>query len=403
MTGQQFFDSNQFPDRRGTSSVKWDTMASRYGRDDLIPLWVADMDFPSPPCIQEALSKAVNFGIYAYYAPPVSYQDAFLAWERSHHKVSPKREWLRFTPGVVTGIYWAISSLTAPGDAIAILTPCYYPFMDAVKDTNRNLVCSDLVHTEQGYTVNLADFESKVRKHHVKMFLLCSPHNPVGHVWSQEELDAILDICARYRVLVVSDEIHQDIVFNGHTHLSCLRYEALLDQIIVLTSASKTFNIAGLQNSFAVIPNEDLRRRFDAYVKTIRIKKGVSLGYIAAEAGYTHGGPWLTEVLAYLQGNYDVLKKILTDAFPKIRIDPLESTYMIWVDLGAYVTSEQLVPLVLNDARLAVDFGSWFWPQELVPANEAHIRINVATSRANVELAAHRLTDAIQKLHRQED
>lgn len=393
----QIFDTTHFPERRHTNSVKWDGLTPRYGRNDLLPLWVADMDFSAPPCIIEALRKAVDFGVLGYFAPPVSYQSAFLNWELTHHQVTADREWLRFTPGVVTGIYWSISALTKPGDAVAILTPCYYPFMDAVTDTGRRLICSNLIHTAAGYTVNLADFEEKVRREQVKMLLLCSPHNPVGHVWKEPELLGLLDICARYNVLVVSDEIHQDIVFNGNTHLSCLRFSAYQDRVIMLTSASKTFNIAGLQNSFAVIPNEQLRKDFDAYVKTIRIKKGVSLGYVAVEAGYTGGGEWLAEVLAYLQGNYDLLKRKLTEALPKIHIDPLESTYMIWVDLSAYVAPEELVPVVQDQAKLAVDFGFWFWPKNQVPAGDAHIRINIATSRDNVALAADRLVAAIRR------
>lgn len=393
----QVFDTTQFPDRKHTNSVKWDTLAGKYGRDDLIPLWVADMDFPSPPCIKEALQKAVDFGVFGYFAPPQSYQDAFLRWEKEHHHVSAHREWLRFTPGVVTGIYWSISSLTAPGDAVAILTPCYYPFMDAVTDTGRRLICSNLVHTEAGYTIDLEDFEEKIRAERVKMFLLCSPHNPVGHVWRDTELQSILNICAKYDVLVISDEIHQDIVFPGYTHRSCLGLEQYLDRIIVLTSASKTFNIAGLQNSFAVIPNPELRRRFDAYVKTLRIKKGVSLGYIAAEAGYTGGAAWLEEVLAYLKGNYTLLRELLTKALPQIHMDPLESTYMIWVDLSAYVAPKDLENLVRDEAKLAVDFGFWFWPKELVPEQDAHIRINIATSRDAVRKAGENLIAAIQK------
>lgn len=391
----QMLDVEHFPERRHSNSVKWDTMATKYGREDLLPLWVADMDFPSPPCIREALRKAADFGVFGYYAPPTSYQDAFLNWEAVHHKVTLRREWLRFTPGVVTGIYWSISSLTAPGDAVMILTPCYYPFMDAVKDTGRRLVCSNLLHTSDGYTVDLTDFEKKIRAEQVKMLLLCSPHNPVGHIWKKEELLGMLEICRQYNVLVISDEIHQDIVFNGCEHLSCMRFPEYRDRCILLTSASKTFNIAGLQNSFAVIPNDMLRQKFDVYVKSVRIKKGVSMGYIAAEAGYTGGAAWLEEVLEYLKGNYDLLKQMLTEALPDIRIDPLESTYMIWVDLSAYVNPEKLVPLVRDEARLAVDFGFWFWPDGQMPAGDTHIRINIATSRDNVVLAAKRLISAI--------
>lgn len=392
----QSFQPENLPERRHTNSVKWDTMMGRYGRDDLLPLWVADMDFPSPPCIIEALRSAVDFGVFGYFSPPSSYHDAFLNWEQTRHGVTVDRDWLRFTPGVVTGIYWAISALTAPGDAVAILTPCYYPFMDAVTDTGRRLISSDLVHTEQGYTLDLADLEHKVRTQQVKMLLLCSPHNPVGHVWKETELLGLLELCARYDVLVVSDEIHQDIVFNGCTHLSALRYPHYFDRTITLTSASKTFNIAGLQNSFAVIPNGALRTSFDAYVKTLRVKKGVSMGYLAAEAGYAGGAAWLEEVLEYLRGNYDLLKQELTGALPDIHIDPLESTYMIWVDLSAYVSADRLVEIVQHQAKLAIDFGFWFWPNDQVPPNDAHIRINIATSRDNVKLAAERLIAAIQ-------
>ncbi|MGE4276675.1 MAG: MalY/PatB family protein [Lawsonibacter sp.] len=391
----QSFEPTKIPERRHTNSVKWDAMTERYGRDDLLPLWVADMDFPSPPCIIEALRQAADLGVFGYFSPPSSYQEAFINWERTRHDVTVERDWLRFTPGVVTGIYWAISALTAPGDTVAILTPCYYPFMDAVTDTGRRLICSDLVHTEQGYTVDLADFEHKVQTQQVKMLLLCSPHNPVGHVWKEPELLGLLEICARYHVLVISDEIHQDIVFNGCTHLSSLRYPRYFDRVITLTSASKTFNIAGLQNSFAVIPNEALRTRFDAYVKTLRVKKGVSMGYLATEAGFTGGAAWLDEVLDYLQGNYDLLKKELTDALPGIHIDPLESTYMIWVDLSAYVAADQLVQVVQDQAKLAIDFGFWFWPKDQLPS-DSHIRINISTSRANIKLATERLIAAIQ-------
>ncbi len=392
----ELFQFDRIPDRSHTNSVKWDTMENRYGRGDLLPLWVADMDFPSPPCVINALKKSAEFGVFGYFAPPASYYEAFMCWEGEHHDVAVQRDWLRFTPGVVTGIYWSISALTAPGDGVAILTPCYYPFMDAVKDTGRRLVCCELNQTENGYTVDLTALEAALSGQQVRMLLLCSPHNPVGHVWREAELQGILTLCARYGVLVVSDEIHQDIVFPGYPHFSVLRFAEHLDRVVMLTSASKTFNIAGLQNSFAVIPDETVRRQFDAYVKSLRIKKGVSMGYVAAEAGFKEGAPWLNELLIYLKGNYDLLKRRLTQALPGIHINPLESTYMVWVDLAAYLAQEELVPVVQESARLAVDFGFWFWPKEEVPVDDCHIRINIATSRANIMLAVDRLIQAIR-------
>ena len=373
-------------------------MAGRYGRDDLLPLWVADMDYPSPGCIRDALAKAVAQGIYGYFAPPASYQDAFMAWEKEQHGVSLERAWLRFTPGVVTGIYWSISSLTQPGDAVAILTPCYYPFMDAVKDTGRRLVCSNLTHSEAGYTVDFADLEKKFAEERVKMLLLCSPHNPVGRVWTEEELLGILSLCRKYSVIVVSDEIHQDMVFGGAVHHSCLLYPEYVQNVILLTAASKTFNIAGLQNSFAVIPNDSWREAFDRYVKSVRIKKGVSLGYIAAEAGFRGGLPWLQEVREYIAGNAALLTEMLQREFPAIRVEPLQGTYMMWIDLSAYLKPEQLVEVVQNQAKLAVDFGFWFWPQDQLPAGEAHIRINTAASRENIKKAAEQLCAALRTL-----
>lgn len=397
---KHFFDPAQLPDRRHTNCVKWDTLGSKYGREDLLPLWVADMDFPAPPCIREALRRSVDHGIFGYYAPPESYYDAFIAWEQTRHQVNVQREWLRFSPGVVAGLAWLLSALTAPGDAAAILTPCYYPFMEVIRDTGRRLVCSELVPTaDGGYTVDLEDLEARVQSQQVKALILCSPHNPVGHVWREAELLGILELCRRHGVLVISDEIHQDLVYPGHTHLSCLRFQPYLDRIVMLTSASKTFNIAGLQNSFVVIPHKALRDAFDGYVKTLRAGSGSSLGYVAAEAGYAHGGPWLDEVLACLQGNYVCFRDTLLRALPALRIAPLESTYLAWVDLSAYVTAEHLVPLVQDQARLAVDYGFWFWPEGRQDS-DAHIRINLAASRETLTLAAERLIAAIQALPR---
>ena len=397
----RFFNPALLPDRRNTNSVKWDTLGGKYGREDLLPLWVADMDFPSPPCISEALRRAVDHGIFGYYAPPDSYYDAFIAWEKQRHSTEVRREWLRFTPGVVAGLAWVLSSLTSPGDAVAILTPCYYPFMEVIQNTGRRLVCSELAAApDGGYTVDLEDLEEQVRSQQVQALILCSPHNPVGHVWREAELLGILDLCKRHGVLLISDEIHQDLVYQGYTHLSSLRFQEYLDRMVMLTAASKTFNIAGLQNSFAVIPNKALRGAFDAYVKTLRVSGGSSLGYVAAEAGYAQGGPWLDELLVYLQGNYACFRDALLRALPELRVAPLESTYLAWVDLSAYLTAEQLIPVVRDQARLAVDYGFWFWPEGETARRDVHIRVNLAASREMFPLAAERLAAAIQALPR---
>lgn len=385
------FHPDALPRRRGSNSVKWDSTKSRFGEADLLPVWVADMDFPSPPCVIDALLDAVKFGIYGYYAPPDSYMQAFLKWEKRMHHAEIQPEWVRFTPGVVTGIYWAINALTQPADGILILTPCYYPFMDAVIGNDRKLVCCDLVNQAGCYTIDLEAFERCIREEHVRMFLLCSPHNPVGRVWTPEELSSMFEICRKYQVYVVSDEIHQDITF-GCRHCTSLNAAPDYEKLVLLTAASKTFNLAGFQNSFAVIPNDQVRNAFDGYVKRLRIKKGVFMGYIATEAAFNGGEPWLRETLPFIEENFHFLRHMLTEAYPAITVTPLEGTYMCWVDLGAYVPAQDLQLVVQTKARLAVDYGNWFWPDR---QTDTHIRINIAAARSTIEQTGRQLVHAI--------
>ena len=386
------FNGDNVPYRRSTNSVKWDTLEKKYGDADLLPMWVADMDFPSPPCVIEALKKAVEFGIYAYYAPPDSYFQSFIGWEKRHHHAEVQREWLRFSPGVITGICWCIQALTQSNDSCIILTPCYYPFMNVIQDNDRKLVTSDLINKDGHYTIDFNDFEHKIEAEHVKMFLLCSPHNPVGRVWSREELNHLVEICLRHNVYIISDEIHQDITF-GCRNFSLLRMTDCYSRLVILTAASKTFNLAGCQNSFAVIPDLDVRTRFDAYLKAMHISKGVLFGYIAAETAFNEGEPWLEEVLSYIEDNYKLLSCTLTKALPQIHISPLEGTYMCWLDIGAYIEPQDIRNVVQDSARLAVDYGNWFWPEG--ERKDTHIRINIATSRANVLKAAEQLKKSI--------
>jgi len=388
------FEDN-VPDRRGTGSVKWDTAKKRFGRDGLLPMWVADMDFLSPPCVIQALRDAAEFGIFGYYSPPPAYGRSFIDWEKRRHGVDVQEEWLRFTPGVVTALFWSVQMLTQPGDSCLILTPCYYPFMSAISENGRNLVVSDLIDKDGQYTINFEDFESKIVSQNTKLFLLCSPHNPVGRVWTEEELRRITELCLQHNVIIVSDEIHQDITFTRRHH-SMLHFQDCYDNLIVLTSASKSFNIAGLQNSFAVIPGASIRALFDEYTTKLHQKKGSSLGYFATQAAYENGEPWLEEALSYISQNEYILKKSLTDDLPGIRMSPLEGTYLCWIDLGVYVQAPDIERVVLDMAGLAVDFGHWFWPAG--PLNDTHIRINIATSRSVVELAAEKLKQAIMRI-----
>lgn len=381
-------------DRRNTNCSKWDGVGEIFGKEDLLPLWVADMDFECPECIQESLHKYVNEGIYGYYLTPKEYYESFINWQKRRNQFEINSEWIRYSTGIVTALYWFINILSNPKDSVLILTPCYYPFMDAVIDTGRTLVKSELVKDENDYyTIDFDDFENKIVENDVKVFLLCSPHNPVGRCWKKEELRKLVDICKKYNVYIVSDEIHSDLIMPGNKHIVTYNiasdYE---DHIVTAMSGSKTFNLAGTSNSYIIIKDLEIRKKFDQFIKNIRVIRGASFGYVAQEAGFRGGEAWLEEVIDQIHENYEYLKEQLSFRLPKAKITPLEATYLTWVDLGEYVCGEEIIDKVVNECKLGVDFGAWFLSKERnIP--DTHIRINIATSKENIEEAIKRLVE----------
>ena len=263
-----------YVDRKGTHCEKWDGLGERFGREDLLALWVADMDFRVPQCVLEAEKDYLDTGVFGYYHPSEGYYQAFMDWEQERHGYSVQREWLRFSPGVVPAINWLIQIFTEPQDRVLVLTPVYYPFLHAVRDNDRTLVACQLVHQDGQYTVDLAAFEAAIAENQVRMFIMSSPHNPVSRVWRREELTAMLDICKKHGVLVLSDEIHQDLTFDGHKHIPSATAGDYSHMVITLTAASKTFNLAGCQNAFVVLPDAKLRKAYDAFTKRIHIREG---------------------------------------------------------------------------------------------------------------------------------
>ena len=399
------FEKRYYWDRRGSGCAKWDGMAHSFGGDDLIAMWVADMDFRCPDSVQEAMEKLVKMNTYGYTFPAPSYYSTFVDWEKTRHGCDVKREWIRYTPGVVVGIYRALGALTQPGDACLILSPCYYPFMSAVEDTGRRLVCS-LLRNEGGYyTPDYADFEETIVREDVKAFVFCSPQNPVGRVWKQEEIARLLEICEAHGVYVISDEIHQDLELTGK-HVPVLSAYPCEKFAVLLTAASKTFNLAGLSHSFAVIPDPELRKKYDDYCKPFTGFNANMTGYIAIEAAYRGGMEWLEGCLDLLRRNARLVEDIFAAELPKAVVSPLEGTYLQWVDLSAYLKPDQLLDVVQTRCKLAVDWGHQFFPSESRSAGDlaaveagkqdCHIRLNLATSEANVRLAAERLADALK-------
>lgn len=380
-----------YVDRKGTHCEKWDGLGERFGREDLLALWVADMDFRVPQCVLEAEKDYLDTGVFGYYHPSEGYYQAFMDWEQERHGYSVQREWLRFSPGVVPAINWLIQIFTEPQDRVLVLTPVYYPFLHAVRDNERTLVACQLVHQDGQYTVDLAAFEAAIAENQVRLFIMSSPHNPVSRVWRREELTAMLDICKKHGVLVLSDEIHQDLTFDGHKHIPSATAGDYSHMVITLTAASKTFNLAGCQNAFVVLPDAKLRKAYDAFTKRIHIREGNPFGYIAVEAAYRGGKAWLQQVQEIIWNNYGYLREQLAIHLPKACVTPLEGTYLMWVDFVAYLQPEEMERFFEETCGIAVDYGAWFEGD-----GQSHIRINLATSRENVEKAFSSILQGLQ-------
>lgn len=377
-------------DRRGTDCLKWDFLEKIYGDKDLMSMWVADMDFRCPDCVNDALRGYVDQGVYGYSSLAGRFTDAFVAWERERHGFEVDPAWVKYAPGVVAALHWCILSMTEPGDAVLVLPPVYHPFFDSVEGCGRTLVESNLVFDGRRWRMDLADIERAIVEHNVKMLAFCSPHNPVSRVWERDELDGLLAVCNRHGIVVVSDEIHQDFAFGGARQIPLGSLQT--ERVVMLSSPSKTFNLAGLCNAMAVIPDGELRERWDAFVKRLGVNHGDSLAYIAGTAAYRDGAPWLDAVLDLVEENYRTMRAILLEGLPKLRVVPLEGTYLMWVDFGAYLPVEAEVYRTFfeKECRIAVDYGAMFRGP-----GSPWVRFNLATDPAMVRRAAEAIVHAM--------
>lgn len=381
----------KYVDRKNTDSRKWDGLADSFGSEDLLPLWIADMDFRIDEHIIRAMRNYIELGVPGYYKVPDSYYESFTDWEKNEHGLLLDRDWIRFSPGIVVGFHLAVQVLTDPGDAVLISTPVYYPFTDAIRNNGREIVSSELENRDGRYYIDFEDFESKIIKNNVRAYILCSPHNPVCRVWSEDELRTLLNICRKHNVAVISDEIHQDLVFGDNKNIPALTMSNESDRIITFVAASKTFNIAGLQNSFAIIRNSKLRDEWDAVVKGLRMNQGNALGYIATEAAYRYGKEWLNEVRTIIADNYTYVCDSFARQLPGVVMTPLEGTYLAWADFGAYLSPEEIQPFMQDNCGIAFDYGTWFGGDK----SGSFIRINLATDRSNILEMVNRITEAM--------
>ena len=388
------YDFDRIVDRRGTNCLKYDFARERGKREDVLPLWVADMDFKTAPEILERLQQTVSHGIFGYSESKEDYFRAVQHWYEEHFNWQVERSWLIKTPGVVFALATAIRAFTKEGDAVLLQQPVYYPFSEVIRDNDRVLINSPLKLVNGRYEIDFNDLENKVLANNVKLFLLCSPHNPVGRVWQEWELRKLGDICLRYGVLVVSDEIHSDFTYEGHDHhmLANLSPE-LADITVTCTAPSKTFNLAGLQVSNIFIPNEKLRKQFKKAMNTVGYSQLNLMGLVACQAAYEEGWPWLRDLKAYLAGNLNFVREYLKEHLPQIHLVEPEGTYLIWLDfrdLG--LTEAQREDLIVNKARLWLDSGAMFGAD-----GEGFERINIACPRAILKQAFKQLEKAIKE------
>ena len=381
-------------ERKGTDCLKYDFAVERGMPADILPLWVADMDFRISSYIQDALTAQAAHGIYGYSDSKEDYFAAVRDWMKKKHGWQVEEKWLVKTPGVVFALAMAVRAFTKEGEAVMIQQPVYYPFSSVIKDNGRKLVSNTLVQKEDGhYEMDLADFERKVKEEKVKLFFLCNPHNPVGRVWDRESLLEIGRICVENHVVVVSDEIHADFIFEGTHQVFADLSDKIRDISVTCTAPSKTFNIAGLQVSNIFIANDSLRRRFVKEISAAGYSQVNASGLVACRTAYAQGEEWYQGMMAYVRANIDFAEQYIREQIPEIRMRKPEGTYLLWLDFRRLsLTSEELENLIVKKAGLWLDSGAIFGAR-----GEGFQRINAACTRATLAEALGRIRNAIKK------
>ncbi|MBC2722967.1 MalY/PatB family protein [Desulfosporosinus sp.] len=388
------YDFDRIIDRRQTCSVKWDFNQQIFGCEDVLPLWVADMDFEAPEAVVEALVDRAKHGIFGYSNGMDGYYEALIAWLRDRHSWEIRRDWISFSPGVVFALNELVRSLTKPEDKILIQSPVYPPFYKAIKNNGREVVNSQLRVAHGRYVMDFEDLEEKFSSG-VKMMILCNPHNPVGRVWEREELNRLGRLCLDHKVIVISDEIHGDLIYEGYHHIpfASLSPELAL-QSIVCTAPSKTFNLAGLQTSNLIIPNAEYRQAYEASRDLTGIHNPNVFGITALEAAYREGGDWLNQLMHYLKESVEFLKTSFAQELPQIKMIQPEGTYLVWLDFRELkMEPRELQNFLVHKAGVGLNPGFHFGP-----GGEGFARLNIGCSRSVLEEGFERIRAAIGEL-----
>ena len=368
------YNFDKIVDRRNTNCVKWDEMES----DDVIPMWVADMDFETAPCVRKALKARMEHGCFGYTFVPESYYEATISWFKRKHGWSIARESFIYTSGVVPAISAIIKAMTEPGDKVLVQTPVYNCFFSSIKNNGCQLVENELMNTGNTYSIDFDDFESKCADEKTKVFLLCNPHNPAGRVWTKDELTRMGDICKKHGVFVIADEIHCEFT----NHCSYIPFATASDaDCAVCISPSKAFNIAGLQIANIIAKDDEVRRKVDKAININEVCDVNPFGVIALQAAYNEGEEWLDQLNEYIYGNYQVAKAMIEKECPQLTVMNLEGTYLMWVDIRQTgMTSKQVSDKLMKEGKVWVNEGTMYGEK----AGEGYIRVNLATSRERV-------------------
>lgn len=396
MLKQATFNFDERIERFGSNCFKWDLAPKIFGTSDILPMWVADMDFKSPPEVVDALYERVGHGVFGYGARPASYYAAFIAWAKKRYGFVIDRQHILFSPGIVPALSLCVAAFTAPGDGVIIQPPVYPPFAGVVKDWGRKVLENNLKQSADGgaYEIDFADLEAKAESG-AKMLFLCAPHNPVGRVWRAEELERVLDICVKNNILVVSDEIHADIIYSGNRHICPATIsKKAAENMITLMSPSKTFNITGLSISSAVISDKKLRDAFSAQMERLHISQTNVFGITAFEAAYTHGEPWLAALLEYLEKNRDRALEFIARELPQLTAVKPESTFLMWINFEKLgMKQDKLNEFIIKKARLGLNDGAAFGA-----AGNGFMRLNFACPRAVLDEGLARLKNAVDNI-----
>ncbi|RLC19541.1 MAG: pyridoxal phosphate-dependent aminotransferase [Deltaproteobacteria bacterium] len=395
------WDFGKIIDRSGTASVKWEpsVLSAIFGKgkENLLPLWVADMDFECPTAVRKAMEKRLEHQIYGYSLIDPVYFKALISWYRRRHQWEIDENWISTTPGIVPAINYIVQRFSNPGDKVIIQTPVYYPFAKAINNNGRQILENPLQIEGDHYKMNFVDLEKKAKDPRAKMVILCSPHNPVGRVWTKDELEQFGEICIKNNILIISDEIHCDLIMPGFKHICFPTIsEEFAQNSITGIAASKTFNLAGLQQSSIIIPNANIKRELTSQIENLGFANsigGTLFGAIAAAAAYNEAEAWLDDLIDYLNDNFIYLKTTLESQLPGVKVYDLQGTYLVWVDFSKLeLNSQRMVQVLEEDARIALDHGDWFGKN-----GTGFERFNIACPRGILEKAVESVISSIKK------